>query len=776
MMTISTPSSYVTCTAGYNLDTNLTFTCDYQGNLSSTNICSPSPDGSVNNTCAPTTIPNASPSTIPTGTYGDPSTIINNCINTHEFYNSSSITATCGSDGQYTIVGECALKNCLISDDPNQVYLTTASPSPNYLYCQNGQVTYAPINITGVINNGCECTQCANYPGTGTSGITWTGTYCDIPPSCPSTQVLNSDHQSPGSITGNIESPPISITCDTGYTGSGDVTCEYNDTTLALAFTDNITCTGLPCTESQNPTAPNEINCNGHGTPTGTYSVANPCTCTCSSGYTGPSCDIRNCMLPAGFNWDTTISTPTAPTTGTSYYPLTNVTCDPTEKVINYNPDSLSYSELMANSSWWDVSDSPGHVTCDPSGVAEVIVKESSGSRSPADKCVTIDDYFSHNNNSNFQNDHPYYIIDYNTTTTAPAAPTNYSILWNFHDNNDGYCGLPDTSTGNLNMKPFHCVGFNIGEVAQKEGSRTNDAHKIGNLFPVIWNDGMPGYRPNYDHINKRINISPIIASLYGQERRGGSRTLHVDDNRYSSAGTETERGGPMPSEIDWTGRETNVPLYSGGHRYEEINSRDDGDSTTTYSGADGRLRRGRIFSNYSGSGGRGTGLPLGAPPDANLTNQQNAISTGSGVIWAQPAPVTIGGSNYYPYASHCDRGGSHWYDTECYYESALQIWGNVDPSDNTTAGRYTGTNKNIASKDGAHNYVNINRNQGTCVEQKTIDRPGHGTHGNTYTCKWNSMDELYHKISPAVPSTQRFKLTHDDNYITYEYDNLIGL
>lgn len=769
----ASPAITITCEAGYTGGGDVT--CQPSGTFS-TITCDPA-------TCAPTTIPNASPSTIPTGTYGDPSTIINNCINTHEFHNlPGSITATCGSDGQYTIVGECYLKNCVRSVDPNQVNLTFASPSPNELYCLNGRVTDDPIDITSAINNGCECTQCANHPDTGTSGITWTGTYCDIPPSCPSTQVLNSDHQSPGSITGNIESPPISITCDTGYTGNDNITCEYYTTTSTLSFTD-ITCTGLPCTESQNPTAPNEINCNGHGTPTGTYSDATPCTCTCSSGYTGPSCDIRYCSKPPGFNWDTTISTPTAPTTGTSYYPLTNVTCDTTTgEVINYNPDSLSYSELMANSSWWGDSRSPGHVTCDPSGVAEVIVKGSSGSRSSANKCVTIDDYFSHNNNSNFQNDYPYYIIDYNTTTIAPAAPTNYSILWNFHDNNDGYCGLPDTSSGTDilsrdSMKPFHCVGFNIGEVAQKEGPSRNGAHKIDYLFPVPWKTPMPGYDPNYDHINKRINISPIIASLYGQERRGGSRNLHVDDNRYSSAGTETDRGGPMPSEINWTGTlETHVPLYSGGHRYEEINSQNDGDSTTTYTGADGRLRWGRIFSNYSGSGGRGTGLPLGTHPVDRDTNLQNSISAGSGVIWGQPAPVTIGGRNYYPYASHCDRGGSHWYDTECYYESALQIWGTSMPSDNTTAGQYTGTNKNVASKHGAHNYVNINRNQGTCVEQKTIDRLGHGTHGNMYTCKWNSMDELYHKISPTQPPAQRFKLTRDDRYITYEYDDLIGL
>lgn len=751
------PAITITCEAGYTGGGDVT--CQPSGTFN-TITC----DAGARGTCAPTTIPNASPSTIPTGTYGD-STIINNCINTHEFYNSSSITATCGSDGQYTIVGECALKNCLISDDPNQVDLTTASPSPNYLYCQNGQVTYAPIDITGVINNGCECT-CNDYPGTGTSGITWTGTYCEIPPSCPSTQVPNSDHQSPGSITGNIESSSISITCDPGYTGSGDVTCEYNDTTSTLSFTD-ITCTGLPCIGPQIPPTPNQIDCNDNGTPTGTYSDDDTCRCICGPGFTGDNCDIRYCMLPTGFNWDTDISTPTAPTTGTAYYPLTNVTCFPTNKVINYNPDSLSYSELMAGSStWWDQSDSPGHVTCDPSGVTTVTLNGSSGRD---DKCVTIDEYFRNSKGGmTLDSNYPYYIIDYNAPAGGSAQTTNFhSILWKKPDNeitstsDYGYCGLPDNSTGNLNsMKPFHCVGFDIGNPGKMEGTGQVD---IDYLFPLNYKD-TGGY--NYQKINKRINISPIIASLYGQERRSATR---VPDGRYDSY---TRGSYIMPPEINWTGTSEGgtVPTYAGGFRYEEHLAARRQDSTSDSRGA-GRLKKGRMNDDYDHDD---------RDSDGSVSAVQRMLpSFGTAPFHPVDSTNPQGQRTYntaqYFYAAHCDQS-ANWYDTTCWNESALQIWGISNPSGTDSSGQYTGTNKNLASKGGAQNNVKINRTPGTCVAQKTIHRPGHGTDTNTYTCKWNSMDELYHKISPTQPPAQRFKLTRDDNYITYEYDDLIGL
>ena len=53
------------------------------------------------------------------------------------------------------------------------------------------------------------------------------------PPTCPATEVANSDYASSGAITGQTGDDVI-VTCDLGYSGGGTMICEYDVIPLTL--------------------------------------------------------------------------------------------------------------------------------------------------------------------------------------------------------------------------------------------------------------------------------------------------------------------------------------------------------------------------------------------------------------------------------------------------------------------------------------------------------------------------------------------------------------
>ena len=147
-------------------------------------------------------------------------------------------------------------------------------PTCNPIVCtnENNCASHA-ATVTGTLVSGCHCTCLTGYTGTWCNGCS--PNYAGYPncAAIPCTVVANCNNHA-SQVSGTLVIG-CSCTCSTGYTGFACDVC-------ASGYSGYPTCTPIPCT--------NETNCNSNAaTVSGNLVIG--CTCTCATGYTGSTCD-----------------------------------------------------------------------------------------------------------------------------------------------------------------------------------------------------------------------------------------------------------------------------------------------------------------------------------------------------------------------------------------------------------------------------------------------------------------------------------------------------
>ena len=209
-------------------------------------------------------------------------------------------------DTGYTISATAALgsaQNCIanICTCPNGVVATgTACTSHGARICASCSNGYHPEGTTcipwsGSCANGALIAQASriedNHCGSCSSGYTLSSKSCVANSCAASGNVANSDKAGDGSITGTTGTS-LTVTCNTGYTGSGTVTCGTN------GLFNTVSCIANTCT------CPN-------GTPTiasgsaGTLCDTATVDCSrCNSGYaisaTAAAASAQTCVAYGG--------------------------------------------------------------------------------------------------------------------------------------------------------------------------------------------------------------------------------------------------------------------------------------------------------------------------------------------------------------------------------------------------------------------------------------------------------------------------------------------
>jgi hypothetical protein len=139
--------------------------------------------------------------------------------------------AVCGTDGTFSTV--------------------TCTPNP----CQSTQVANSDHTATDSVSGSTGDTvkvQCLDgYSGSanavcGSNGV-FSAVVCIGYP-CGATSVADSDHSGIGSISGTT-GDVVTVTCNQGYSGSGDATCRHSNNNFF--FEDVPVCVANPCTPSQ---------------------------------------------------------------------------------------------------------------------------------------------------------------------------------------------------------------------------------------------------------------------------------------------------------------------------------------------------------------------------------------------------------------------------------------------------------------------------------------------------------------------------------------------
>ena len=127
-------------------------------------------------------------------------------------------------------------------------------------------------SVSGNLVDGCSCTCSAGY----------TGATCDVcatnygGPSCePLVCTADEDCNSHATSVSGTRVSGCTCTCSTGYDG---VTCEK----CAANYDSYPNCSAIPCTSA--------ADCSGHAAAV-SGTLISGCTCTCATGYTGPTCD-----------------------------------------------------------------------------------------------------------------------------------------------------------------------------------------------------------------------------------------------------------------------------------------------------------------------------------------------------------------------------------------------------------------------------------------------------------------------------------------------------
>ena len=140
-------------------------------------------------------------------------------------------------------------------------------------YSQSGSsIVYVWTAPTGA---GTTASIFALASGSNTSPIQSATASGSVGGACASTQVADSDKASTGSISGNYAGVSVSVTCNSGYSGSGTATC------LTTGAFSTVTCSQISCTATQVANS-NYATSNSITGTTGTDVVV-----TCNSGYFG---------------------------------------------------------------------------------------------------------------------------------------------------------------------------------------------------------------------------------------------------------------------------------------------------------------------------------------------------------------------------------------------------------------------------------------------------------------------------------------------------------
>ena len=128
-------------------------------------------------------------------------------------------------------------------------------------------------SVSGTVQTGCSCTCSTGYSGASCNTCT---TNYGVYPSCePLVCTVSEDcHNHATSVSGTRVSG-CTCTCATGYTGATCSDCTNN-------YYGYPSCVPIPCTIA--------TNCNSHASSV-SGNLVDGCSCTCSTGYTGATCD-----------------------------------------------------------------------------------------------------------------------------------------------------------------------------------------------------------------------------------------------------------------------------------------------------------------------------------------------------------------------------------------------------------------------------------------------------------------------------------------------------
>ena len=202
----------VTCDTGYAGTATFTATCGTDGTFN-TITCAGEP-------CTPTEVANSDQAAIGaiTGTTGSTTTVT--CDTNFHGVGAGFPTTTCSSSGTFNTLTCAANPTCIDTDGSATAFVQND--------CDAGFTIKGTLPTAPCATGTCQTSEC-----------------CDIN-SCASSEVANSDKSTAGSITGDTGST-TTVTCDTGYAG----TATFTATCGTEGTFNTITCAGEPCTVSE---------------------------------------------------------------------------------------------------------------------------------------------------------------------------------------------------------------------------------------------------------------------------------------------------------------------------------------------------------------------------------------------------------------------------------------------------------------------------------------------------------------------------------------------
>ena len=202
----------VTCDTGYAGTATFTAKCGTEGTFN-TITCAGEP-------CTPTEVANSDQAAIGaiTGTTGSTTTVT--CDTNFHGVGAGFPTTTCSSSGTFNTLTCAANPTCIDTDGSATAFVQND--------CDAGFTIKGTLPTAPCATGTCQTSEC-----------------CDIN-SCASSEVANSDKSTAGSITGDTGST-TTVTCDTGYAG----TATFTATCGTEGTFNTITCAGEPCTVSE---------------------------------------------------------------------------------------------------------------------------------------------------------------------------------------------------------------------------------------------------------------------------------------------------------------------------------------------------------------------------------------------------------------------------------------------------------------------------------------------------------------------------------------------
>jgi len=189
------------------------------------------------------------------------------------------------------------------------------------------------------------------YSGSGTATCGTNGQFNTLTctaNSCTATEVVNSNKAVAESITGTTGQTVV-VTCDLGFTGSGSTTCSTSGTFISLP-----TCIGNTCT----PTG-NVANSNKATTESITGTTTKSVTITCNAGYIGTG--TTTCQADGTFS---TVPTCIACALGKYNDDTANLICKDDCSAGSYIVEDKSSCDVCLYGQWQDLEDQSSCKKC----------------------------------------------------------------------------------------------------------------------------------------------------------------------------------------------------------------------------------------------------------------------------------------------------------------------------------------------------------------------------------------------------------------------------